>query len=335
MLNHDVRQRIISRSSCPASRSVALLHTAMKLLGSRGSGMTRTVFNKRPCPVSARGWRSKNSLADRPRHQFDYFLWVIAALMVISSLPSPAEAALICDGQRAQESSADGNQKNLNGNSQANREAQQKPTEKRAQVSYEDGLLTIVAENVSLSEVLAAVREAMGADIDIPASAAAQRVWVSSGPGPARRVLRDLLDDTGMDYVIQASEVDSEGVRSVVLTPHGKGPDAGVVENAEQKKAGRTMPAAVLHAAQVPQAPATEVKAKAETDASASPILSSVDSRKVDSRSALSTPPAPPTSSAEASSPITGTPEQVIQRLQNLYEQRRQLEMQSGAVRGN
>lgn len=303
--------------------------------------MTRTALNKRPCPVSARGWRSKNALAYRRRYlwskRFECWLLVIGALIVISSLPSPAQAALICDG--VQESSAASNQNNSNANSPANMEAQQKRTAKRTQVTYEDGLLTIVAENVPLSEVLAAVREATGADIDIPASAAAQRVWVSSGPGPARRVLRDLLDDTGMDYVIQASEEDSDGVRSVMLTPHGKGSDVGVAENAEvknaaAKNAGRTMPAA----AQVPQpeAPATEVKAKGETEASASPVaLSSVDSRKVDSRSVFSTSPATTTSRAEPSSPITGSPEQVIQRLQNLYEQRRQLETQSGAVRDN
>src|SRR5271167_2006938 len=77
---------------------------------------------------------------------------------------------------------------------------------KPPQVTYQDGQLTIVAENALLSEVMAAVRTVMGADIDLPPGVAAQRIWVRLGPGPARRVLRDLLDGTELNYVIQASE---------------------------------------------------------------------------------------------------------------------------------
>src|SRR6266481_1806823 len=95
-------------------------------------------------------------------------------------------------------------------------------TPSRQQVSYEDGQLTIVAENSKLGDILAAVSERMGADIEIPASASDERIWVRLGPGPARRVLAALLGGTDLDYIIQASETDPEGIQSVLLAPRTK-----------------------------------------------------------------------------------------------------------------
>ena len=99
---------------------------------------------------------------------------------------------------------------------------------KPPQITYDDGQLTIVAENSRLSEVMSALRAAMGADIDLPASVAGQRIWVRLGPGPARSVLRDLLDNTELDYVIQASDTDLEGIRSLSLTVRSKTAEQGV-----------------------------------------------------------------------------------------------------------
>src|SRR4029077_11566923 len=95
-------------------------------------------------------------------------------------------------------------------------------TPSRHQVSYEDGQLTIVAKNSKLGDILAAVSERMGADIELPASASDERIWVRLGPGPARRVLAAILGGTDLDYVIQASETDPEGIQSVLLTPRTK-----------------------------------------------------------------------------------------------------------------
>src|SRR5205807_4157531 len=91
-------------------------------------------------------------------------------------------------------------------------------TPSRNQVSYEDGQLTIIAENSKLGDILAAVSERMGADIELPASASDERIWVRLGPGPARRVLAALLGGTDLDYVIQASETDPEGIQSLLLS---------------------------------------------------------------------------------------------------------------------
>jgi hypothetical protein len=97
---------------------------------------------------------------------------------------------------------------------------------KPAQVSYEAGQLTIVAENSTLSDILSQVHARMGADIDLPASASGERIWVQLGPGPARKVLASLLGGTTLDYVIQASdsEADPDGIRSVLLSPRTSAP---------------------------------------------------------------------------------------------------------------
>src|ERR1700674_5832981 len=93
-------------------------------------------------------------------------------------------------------------------------------TPSRHQVSYEDGQLTIVAENSKLGDILAAVSERMGADIAIPASASDERIWVRRGPGPARRVLAALLGGTDLDYIIQASETDPGHTECAADSPH-------------------------------------------------------------------------------------------------------------------
>jgi hypothetical protein len=197
------------------------------------------------------------------------------------------------------------------------------PTVKQPQVTYEDGELTIIAENSSLSEVMKALRASLGADIDLPANIIDQHIWVRLGPGPARQVLRDLLDSTEFNYVIQASESDPGGVRSVLLTPRSTG-----AETAPAAKPGiRWMPGHGPDAQQIPtdsQNPAPEPAA-------------SVDPSQA-------TPPAPPAEGSSSSARVQNTPASFeaisprptpvtdpngqIQQLQTLYEQRRQLQMQ-------
>jgi len=60
------------------------------------------------------------------------------------------------------------------------------------QVSYQDGLLTIVAPNSTLGDILRGVRKHTSADIEIPPTAS-ERVVTRLGPGPAREVIAELL----------------------------------------------------------------------------------------------------------------------------------------------
>jgi hypothetical protein len=196
---------------------------------------------------------------------------------------------------------------------------------KLPQVTYDEGQLTIVAENVPLSTVLDAVRRIMGANIEIPPGAANQLIWVRSGPGPARRVLRDVLDGTELDYVIQASETDVDGVRSVFLTTRSKGGDT--VEPASSPVRGvnrRSQQGAVSAAdssSEMDVAPEEKVASSSEpgpTDptatTSAQPTPNNVQLSSLDSK----TTPAGSTG---------GSSEHTIQQLQTLYQQRRQMQM--------
>ena len=89
-------------------------------------------------------------------------------------------------------------------------------------VSYEGGQLTIIAENSELSAILSLMSERTGAEIQFPPGAADERIWSVFGPGPARKVLVTFLSGTGLDYVIQASDIDPQGIRRVLLNAHSK-----------------------------------------------------------------------------------------------------------------
>ncbi len=196
---------------------------------------------------------------------------------------------------------------------------------KPPQVIYDEGLLTIIAENASLSEVLAAVRGSMGADIDLPPGASVQRIWVHFGPGPARKVLRDLLDSTEFNYVIQASEDDPDGVRSVLLTPRNKGAESGNVgiplthrTNRNQQAADANLPDVSEQESSLPVAvtPA-EPSSPAPTPATSAPTAA-----------ASNLPTRPAIADPGSSKPAGSSSDQMIQQLQSMYEQRRQMQIQ-------
>jgi hypothetical protein len=87
-----------------------------------------------------------------------------------------------------------------------------------AQVRYEGGLLSIAAQNSTLSEILNDVRQLTGASIDIPpGSAANERVVTSLGPGEPRDVLARLLNGSSFNYVMTGSTTDPNAVASLIL----------------------------------------------------------------------------------------------------------------------
>ncbi len=210
---------------------------------------------------------------------------------------------------------------------------------KPPQVTYKDGELTIAAENATLSEVLAGVRTAMGADIDLPSGSTGQRIWVRLGPGPARTVLRDLLDGTEFNYVIQASENDSDGIRSVLLTLRSKNPEPGNTANA-----GTQLARGPIRNGQPGSSGPTTEAPEPETTAAATPATTAPAPAvaAADTASAPPEVPSPPSVQAAASnlpmtqgsampgisSPGGGNSEQMMQQLQSMYEQRRQLQIQ-------
>jgi hypothetical protein len=88
-----------------------------------------------------------------------------------------------------------------------------------AKVSYENGLLTIAAQNSNLGEILREVRKLTGAAIEIPpGSAANERVVAHLGPGAPRDVLSGLLNGSSFNYVVVGSMTDPTAISSVILT---------------------------------------------------------------------------------------------------------------------
>jgi len=88
-----------------------------------------------------------------------------------------------------------------------------------AKVSYQNGLLSISAQNSTLGDILREVHTLTGASIDIPqGSAANERVVTSLGPGAPRDVLDGLLNGSSFNYVMLGSNSDPAAVSSVILT---------------------------------------------------------------------------------------------------------------------
>jgi hypothetical protein len=205
---------------------------------------------------------------------------------------------------------------------------------KPAQVTYEDGKLTILAENSTLSEVLFAVRAATGTNIDLPGGAAPQRIWIKLGPGPARQVLRDLLDSTEFNYVIQASATDPEGVGSISLTFRSKGPETGAQGTQvarTQNRRGAGVNSNPVESEQ--EEPTSQTAAPTATAAAAAPPPpSSSDVPLPDSLPLASQlgkiPSLTATQEPASVKPLGGSPSEMIQQLQSMYEQRRQLQIQ-------
>jgi len=86
------------------------------------------------------------------------------------------------------------------------------------QITFQNGSLTIVAENSRLEDVLNGIHEKTGADIDVPEGMGDDRVVVRLGPGPARDVLSSLFYGMPVNYVIAGAEDNPLEVRSIVLT---------------------------------------------------------------------------------------------------------------------
>ena len=189
------------------------------------------------------------------------------------------------------------------------------------QVTFANGQLTIIAENSSLSEVMKALRGALGADIDLPASVVDQHIWVHLGPGPASRILRDLLDDTEFNFMIQASENDPDGIRSVLLTQRSKSTSPqtpGLPERAADRRIPRTGSDAA--SATDSENPSPEPVASAEPPQAPAPT----SPRNTSSASLQNTPL---NSGSSALTPPTDR-DQMMQTLQSMYQQRRMLQMQ-------
>jgi hypothetical protein len=217
-------------------------------------------------------------------------------------------------------------------------------------VAYEHGQLTIVAENVRLSEILTALHAAMGTQVDLPAGASSERIWARLGPGPARKVLSQLLSNTDLNFIIQGSSVDPAGIQSVSLTPRtpdgapGRiGLSSDPVQSVAERRLGRANPApdpAPEQEASVSPEPPPAAPAAATTPAPTEPAATAAaaPSSTAATEPSVTLIPGPPNIAAETMLPSAGsfnphpsppaslTPDQMAQQLSNMYQQRRQMQ---------
>jgi len=114
------------------------------------------------------------------------------------------------------------------------------------QVTYQNGQLSIQAQNSTLSSILSAVHARTGARVEMPADTANDRAAVQLGPGNPRDVLASLLQGSRFDYIVIGSPTDPDALSEVILTPHaGSGGGAPGNEAANQSPGGSrqlTMP---------------------------------------------------------------------------------------------
>jgi len=99
-------------------------------------------------------------------------------------------------------------------------------------VTYENGLLSIAAQNSTLGEILRDVRQLTGASVELPPNGAPERVVTQLGPGAPRDVLAMLLNGTAFNYVMLGSTTDPNAVATIVLTPRPSSGEGQTVANA-------------------------------------------------------------------------------------------------------
>ena len=101
------------------------------------------------------------------------------------------------------------------------------------QVSLQGGQLTIVARNSTMSDVLNAVKQKTGANIDMPAGSG-ERVVGQFGPGAPRDVMAQLLNGSHYDYVLLGSAADPHALNKIVLMAKSNGPEPAPNPQANQ-----------------------------------------------------------------------------------------------------
>ncbi|HEX3819769.1 MAG TPA: AMIN domain-containing protein [Candidatus Sulfotelmatobacter sp.] len=98
------------------------------------------------------------------------------------------------------------------------------PAPKKAlEVSYRDGLLGIVANKATLSEVLYAIQQKTGADIGIPAGAEQEKVVAEYEPAPAPEVLAHLLNGSRFNFLILSAPNDPTKLDRVIFSTRAEG----------------------------------------------------------------------------------------------------------------
>ena len=142
-----------------------------------------------------------------------YRIYPSGKTVIVRLMTNEQQAAMTGQSNAAQNNAA-----HLNTVSYAPPPAAPAPT---LAVEYKNGRLSILAEKVSLSQVLSEVQRKIGADIPIPAMAAQEEVIVNTGLLPVREALASLLNGSRFNFIIVGADNDPAKVKSVILTFRG------------------------------------------------------------------------------------------------------------------
>lgn len=143
------------------------------------------------------------------------------------------------------------------------------------EVTFSNGMLSIRANQATLSQVLFAVHQRTGADVAIASGAEQEKVVADLGPAPAAEVLASLLNGSRFNFLIVNSAINPRTLERVILSPREGG---GVVPSApvqNQDDAEADIPAmgsnpaaaqAAIQSATGQQVPATPPDANASAE---------------------------------------------------------------------
>ena len=90
-------------------------------------------------------------------------------------------------------------------------------------VEFKNGKLSVVADHVSLSQILDEVHRLTGTDITIPPGAAQEQIVAGISPLPLREALVSLLNGSRFNFIMVDSEREPGKLKSVILTYRGAG----------------------------------------------------------------------------------------------------------------
>jgi hypothetical protein len=149
-----------------------------------------------------------------------------------------------------------------------------------------------------------------------------------------------LLSGTDLNFVIQGSATDAEGIRSVLLTPHseaGPGISSGPQERMANRRPTGGNPTTAVEAPTAVEVPQTENPVPAETTtASSDPTPPDAGSPRLAPQSeAASVSSAAENTMAHPSPPSSMTSEEIRQQLLSMYQQRRQLQQNQPSTPAN
>jgi hypothetical protein len=219
-------------------------------------------------------------------------------------------------------------------------------TPRAAQVSFQDGLLEVRANDSSLHQILRSVARHTG--MKITGGVADLRVFGNYGPAPASTVLATLLDGTGVNMLLQTTP--AQVPERLVLTPQTGGASPPSLDMTVNDDAGdgvsATPPAPSARGGERQAPPANSVPVSVPqpynnvngSPANTSPTASTFPTTNSAPLDSLPTPsttpptngivdapnPPPPGSTTTQSPNGVATPESIYQQLLQLQKQQQQ-----------